>query len=147
MSFKLLLSQHFLMPHRKRIKDINKPFCWYCDRSFDDEKILQNHQKACHFRCPTCRKRFSDGRAVAVHFEKVHNHPLKEFILFFYTVILIVSRIPKSNPATSDPEQVINGLNGVKPEYIAAHKGITALFLTLNFLHFLFADALSHSMF
>ena len=34
---------------KKKRKEI-KPWCWYCDREFDDDKILINHQKAKHFK-------------------------------------------------------------------------------------------------
>ena len=31
---------------KKKKKEIVKPWCYYCDRVFDDEKILIQHQKA-----------------------------------------------------------------------------------------------------
>eukprot|EP00854_Cymbomonas_tetramitiformis_P027466 gene27466-33872_t len=34
------------MGKKKRKEEVIKPWCYYCDRSFDDEKILVQHQKA-----------------------------------------------------------------------------------------------------
>lgn len=37
---------------RKKRGTIKKVvFCYYCDREFDDEKVLIQHQKAKHFKC------------------------------------------------------------------------------------------------
>ena len=30
---------------------LTRPWCYYCERDFDDLKILINHQKAKHFKC------------------------------------------------------------------------------------------------
>ena len=38
-----------------------KPWCWYCNRIFDDEKILIQHQKAKHFKCHICHKKLYTG--------------------------------------------------------------------------------------
>ena len=36
---------------RKKRKEVKAIFCYYCDRDFDDEKTLVDHQKAKHFKC------------------------------------------------------------------------------------------------
>jgi tRNA(Ile2) C34 agmatinyltransferase TiaS len=36
-----------------------KPWCYYCERSFDDLKILISHQKAKHFKCDRCGRRLN----------------------------------------------------------------------------------------
>lgn len=36
-----------------------RPWCYYCERDFDDLKILISHQKAKHFRCERCGKRLN----------------------------------------------------------------------------------------
>jgi DNA-directed RNA polymerase subunit RPC12/RpoP len=36
-----------------------RPWCYYCERDFDDLKILINHQKAKHFKCERCGRRLS----------------------------------------------------------------------------------------
>lgn len=49
-----------------------KPWCWYCDREFDDEKVLIDHQKAKHFKCPLCPRRLNSARGMAIHADQVH---------------------------------------------------------------------------
>jgi len=36
---------------------LERPFCYYCERDFDDLKILINHQKAKHLKCNLCPRR------------------------------------------------------------------------------------------
>uniref|UniRef100_H3B9D1 Zinc finger protein 207 n=1 Tax=Latimeria chalumnae TaxID=7897 RepID=H3B9D1_LATCH len=51
---------------RKKKKQM-KPWCWYCNRDFDDEKILIQHQKAKHFKCHICHKKLYTGPGLAIH--------------------------------------------------------------------------------
>jgi hypothetical protein len=48
---------------RKRYPDLNqkleRPWCYYCERDFDDLKILISHQKAKHFKCERCGRRLN----------------------------------------------------------------------------------------
>lgn len=48
---------------RKRYPDLNqkleRPWCYYCERDFDDLKILISHQKAKHFKCDRCGRRLN----------------------------------------------------------------------------------------
>ena len=52
------------------------PFCYYCDRDFSDEKILIQHQRAKHFKCPECNKRLNTATALSLHFLSVHKREL-----------------------------------------------------------------------
>lgn len=36
-----------------------RPWCYYCERDFDDLKILTLHQKAKHFKCERCGRRLN----------------------------------------------------------------------------------------
>jgi hypothetical protein len=38
---------------------LERPWCYYCERDFDDLKILISHQKAKHFKCDTCGRRLN----------------------------------------------------------------------------------------
>ena len=55
---------------RKRYPDLDqkleRPWCFYCERDFDDLKILISHQKAKHFKCDRCGRRLNTagGRRV-----------------------------------------------------------------------------------
>lgn len=45
-----------------------RPWCYYCERDFDDLKILINHQKAKHFKCDRCARRLNTaGGNVTIH--------------------------------------------------------------------------------
>ena len=56
---------------------LNKPFVSffevslivnrYCNREFDDEKILIQHQKAKHFKCHICHKKLYTGPGLSIH--------------------------------------------------------------------------------
>lgn len=61
---------------RKRKKQA-KPWCYFCNREFDDEKTLIQHQKAKHFKCMWCNKRLHNGPGLAVHCRQVHKEILK----------------------------------------------------------------------
>ncbi|KFM25127.1 Zinc finger protein 207 [Auxenochlorella protothecoides] len=52
---------------RRRQEEDVKPWCFYCDREFQDEATLITHQKSKHFKCETCHKRLVTVRALAVH--------------------------------------------------------------------------------
>lgn len=38
---------------------LERPWCYYCERDFDDLKILTLHQKAKHFKCDKCGRRLN----------------------------------------------------------------------------------------
>lgn len=63
---------------RKKKKQ-TKPWCWYCNREFDDEKILLQHQKAKHFKCHICHKKLYTGPGLQIHSIQVFHT-----ILFFF---------------------------------------------------------------
>jgi hypothetical protein len=51
---------------RKKRKTV-RPWCWYCNREFDDEAVLIQHQKARHFKCHICHKKLFTGPGLAIH--------------------------------------------------------------------------------
>ncbi|GMF17156.1 unnamed protein product [Phytophthora lilii] len=65
-------------------------FCYYCDRNFDDEKVLILHQKARHFKCPTCHKKLSTVSGMLIHIQQVHKESLKA--------------IPNAKPGKDSPD-------------------------------------------
>lgn len=50
--------------------------CFYCLREFEDEKILIQHQKARHFKCPHCSKKLSTTGGLLVHVVQVHKETM-----------------------------------------------------------------------
>ncbi|KAK0712815.1 hypothetical protein B0T26DRAFT_650214 [Lasiosphaeria miniovina] len=71
------------MPGKKRahVPDVQelleKPWCYYCEREFEDLKMLISHQKAKHFKCSRCNKRLNTAGGLAVHMTQVHKETLE----------------------------------------------------------------------
>ncbi|KAJ4985161.1 ubiquitin carboxyl-terminal hydrolase, family 1, partial [Stagonosporopsis vannaccii] len=65
---------------RKRYPDLTqkleRPWCYYCERDFDDLKILISHQKAKHFKCDRCGRRLNTAGGLSVHMNQVHKENL-----------------------------------------------------------------------
>ncbi|KAG9013921.1 hypothetical protein FRB93_000302 [Tulasnella sp. JGI-2019a] len=57
---------------KKKNKLVLKPWCWYCEREFEDEKVLMQHQKAKHFKCKHCPRKLNTAGGLAVHVQQVH---------------------------------------------------------------------------
>ena len=67
----------------RKKKRVMKPWCWYCNRQFEDEKILIHHQKAKHFKCHVCNKKLFTGPGLAVHCLQVSGFNSNFTNLFF----------------------------------------------------------------
>lgn len=50
----------------KKKKNVQKPWCYYCDRIFVDEAQLVQHQRSRHFKCPECPKKLNTAQVKAV---------------------------------------------------------------------------------
>jgi len=63
---------------RKRKR--NKPIilCYYCDRIFENERVLIQHQRAKHFKCPQCNKKISTAHGMMVHVFQVHKETIEK---------------------------------------------------------------------
>uniref|UniRef100_A0A3Q3W4X1 C2H2-type domain-containing protein n=1 Tax=Mola mola TaxID=94237 RepID=A0A3Q3W4X1_MOLML len=83
---------------RKKKKQM-KPWCWYCNRDFDDEKILIQHQKAKHFKCHICHKKLYTGPGLAIHCMQVHKET--------------IDSVPNAIPGRTDIELEIYGMEGI----------------------------------
>jgi hypothetical protein len=53
-----------------------RPWCYYCERDFDDARVLLSHQKAKHFRCNHCNRRLNTAGGFSVHLQQVHKETL-----------------------------------------------------------------------
>ncbi|VDP32403.1 unnamed protein product [Soboliphyme baturini] len=91
----------------RKKKKVVKPWCWYCNREFDDDKILIQHQKAKHFKCHICHKKLYTGPGLAIHCMQVHKESIE--------------RIPNSIPARGSTEIEIYGMEGVPEEDLKYH--------------------------
>ncbi|PVH94765.1 hypothetical protein DM02DRAFT_618381 [Periconia macrospinosa] len=57
---------------------LKRPWCYYCERDFDDLKILISHQKAKHFKCDRCGRRLNTAGGLSVHMNQVHKETLTQ---------------------------------------------------------------------
>lgn len=94
---------------RKKKRVASKVWCYYCDREFDDEKILVQHQKAKHFKCHVCHKKLSTAGGMSIHVLQVHKEN--------------VTKVPNAKPGRESTEIEIYGMQGIPPDVLAAHYG------------------------
>ena len=80
-------------------KPVFRPFCYYCDRDFDNEKVLIQHQKFKHFQCSYCHRKSDTGPGLINHMLQVHKDA--------------VTKVPNSVPGREDPELHIHGMQGI----------------------------------
>ncbi len=74
----------------------------YCNREFDDEKVLIGHQKAKHFRCHICHKKLYTAPGLAIHCSQVHKET--------------ISKVPNAMPERETLDLEIYGMEGVPDE-------------------------------
>ena len=87
---------------------LERPWCYYCERDFDDLKILIQHQKAKHFKCERCGRRLNTAGGLGVHMNQVHKEPLTE--------------VENALPNRVDAGIEIFGMEGIPEEILAAHR-------------------------
>jgi hypothetical protein len=92
---------------RKKRKP-SKPWCWYCNREFDDEKILIQHQKAKHFKCHICHKKLYTGPGLAIHCMQVHKET--------------IDKIPNAVPNRNNVDIEIYGMEGIPEADLKEHE-------------------------
>ncbi|CAM6093884.1 unnamed protein product [Calypogeia fissa] len=93
----------------KKKKKSLKVWCFYCEREFEDEKILIQHQKAKHFKCHVCHKKLSTAGGMVVHVLQVHKES--------------ISKVPNAKPERESTELEIFGMEGIPPEILLSHDG------------------------
>nr|AIN75616.1 SUPPRESSOR OF FRI4 [Dimocarpus longan] len=94
---------------KKKKRVSSKVWCYYCDREFEDEKILVQHQKAKHFKCHVCHKKLSTAGGMAIHVLQVHKES--------------VTKVPNAKPGRESTDIEIYGMQGIPPDILAAHYG------------------------
>ncbi|KAK2740359.1 hypothetical protein FQN55_008940 [Onygenales sp. PD_40] len=87
---------------------LNRPWCYYCERDFDDLKILISHQKAKHFKCDRCGRRLNTAGGLSVHMSQVHKESL--------------SAVDNALPNRSSLDIEIFGMEGVPEDILQAHQ-------------------------
>lgn len=84
-----------------------RPWCYYCERDFDDLKILINHQKAKHFKCERCGRRLNTAGGLSVHMSQVHKENL--------------SAVDNALPNRAGLDIEIFGMEGIPEDIVQAH--------------------------
>ncbi|KAF2720921.1 hypothetical protein K431DRAFT_303968 [Polychaeton citri CBS 116435] len=87
---------------------LGRPWCYYCERDFDDLKVLSDHQKAKHFKCDRCSRRLNTIGGLVVHMRQVHKEEHKD--------------IDNSLPGRNDVTMEIFGMEGIPFEVLEAHR-------------------------
>ncbi|MCJ1358179.1 MAG: hypothetical protein MMC33_008177 [Icmadophila ericetorum] len=85
-----------------------RPWCYYCERDFDDTKVLINHQKAKHFKCDKCGRRLSTAGGLSVHMTQVHKETL--------------TSIENALPNRSNLDVEIFGMEGIPQDVANSHR-------------------------
>ncbi|KAJ1876718.1 hypothetical protein H4R99_004192 [Coemansia sp. RSA 1722] len=96
------------MGRKKSRKVVFKPWCWYCEREFEDEKVLIQHQKARHFKCHICAKRLNTANGMVIHVAQVHKENIKH--------------VPNALPGRDKPDLEIFGSIGIPSEDVAEYE-------------------------
>lgn len=80
----------------------------YCNREFDDDKVLIYHQKAKHFKCHICHKKLYTAPGLAIHCSQVHKET--------------VNNVPNAIPGRDNIEIEIFGMEGIPESDRIAHE-------------------------
>jgi hypothetical protein len=90
-------------------------YCWYCEREFEDTKVLLAHQKAKHFRCPHCPRRLNTAGGLAVHIDQVHKLGTDRSALPLNSgsALTAFARIANAIPGRDTFDVEIYGMEGV----------------------------------
>jgi len=106
---------------KKKNKQVIRPWCWYCEREFEDEKVLMQHQKAKHFKCNMCPRRLNTAGGLAVHIQQVHKLEPEN-----------LPRIENALPGRDGYEVEIFGMEGIPAPDVADYKRRKEIELGLN---------------
>ncbi|KAJ5308899.1 hypothetical protein PENANT_c013G02372 [Penicillium antarcticum] len=90
-----------------------RPWCYYCERDFDDLKILISHQKAKHFKCDRCQRRLNTAGGLSVHLSQVHKEQLTE--------------VDNALPNRMGLDVEIFGMEGIPDDVLKAHQQRVAM--------------------
>ncbi|KAI0426048.1 hypothetical protein F5Y09DRAFT_320098 [Xylaria sp. FL1042] len=86
---------------------LHRPWCYYCERDFEDLKLLISHQKAKHFKCDRCGRRLNTAGGLSVHMNQVHKESL--------------SSVENALPNRQGLDVEIFGMEGIPDEIVQQH--------------------------
>jgi len=98
-----------MTPRRPTVEEVlERPWCYYCERDFDDNKVLTNHQKLKHFKCNQCNRKLNTAGGLSVHMQQVHKETLTE--------------VDNAIEGRRDPFPEVFAMSGIPQELLDAHK-------------------------
>ncbi|XDG08270.1 hypothetical protein ABKA04_007885 [Annulohypoxylon sp. FPYF3050] len=86
---------------------LSRPWCYYCERDFEDLKLLISHQKAKHFKCDRCGRRLNTAGGLSVHMNQVHKESL--------------SSVENALPNRQGLDVEIFGMEGIPDDIVQQH--------------------------
>ncbi|KAI8379741.1 uncharacterized protein BYT42DRAFT_546047 [Radiomyces spectabilis] len=95
------------MGKKKKSKPL-RPWCWYCEKDFEDDKVLVTHQRAKHFKCEVCNKKLTTAGGMAVHAQQVHK--------------VDIHKVPNALPGRETLEVEIFGMEGIPYDDLVAYE-------------------------
>ncbi|KAG5438946.1 hypothetical protein PCANB_002276 [Pneumocystis canis] len=87
--------------------DLTRPFCYYCERDFEDLKVLTAHQRAKHFKCARCSRKLNTASGLAIHVVQVHKE----------TITTVENAIPGRDSIDIE----IYGMEGIPEDIVQLH--------------------------
>ncbi|KAH7182450.1 RING-6 [Fusarium flagelliforme] len=87
---------------------LHRPWCYYCERDFEDLKLLISHQKAKHFKCDRCGRRLNTAGGLSVHMNQVHKENL--------------TQVENALPNRQGLEVEIFGMEGIPQDMLDQHR-------------------------
>ncbi|KAI8882157.1 hypothetical protein K501DRAFT_251996 [Backusella circina FSU 941] len=95
------------MGKKRKTKQI-RPWCWYCEKDFEDDKVLVTHQRAKHFKCEECGKKLTTAGGMVVHAHQVHK--------------IGINKVPNAMPGRDNLDIEIFGMEGIPEEDLIAYE-------------------------
>lgn len=86
---------------------LERPWCYYCERDFDDVAVLVDHQRQKHFKC-SCGRRLNTAGGLAVHMQQVHKETL--------------TSVDAAIEGRSRPDVEIFGMEGIPDDLLSTHR-------------------------
>ncbi|CAJ2499851.1 Uu.00g027040.m01.CDS01 [Anthostomella pinea] len=86
---------------------LSRAWCYYCERDFEDLKLLISHQKAKHFKCDRCGRRLNTAGGLSVHMNQVHKESL--------------TTVENALPNRQGLEVEIFGMEGIPEDVVQQH--------------------------
>ncbi|GAA5813019.1 hypothetical protein MFLAVUS_006485 [Mucor flavus] len=93
---------------KKRKSKPMRPWCWYCEKDFEDDKVLVTHQRAKHFKCEECNKKLTTAGGMVVHSQQVHK--------------INIYKVPNAIPGRDNLDVEIFGMEGIPEQDMIDHE-------------------------